>query len=133
VAIAAVDWTSYGRIIYEQVLSAREREYVESSRALGASQRRIMLRHILPNVATPAVVYATLDISQVILLMSALSFLGLGAQPPTSDWGTMIADGRVYIYSAWWISTFPGLAIMLTGTSFAILGDGLADALDRRR
>jgi peptide/nickel transport system permease protein len=133
VAIAAVDWTSYGRIIYGQVLSAREREYVESSRALGASQRRIMLRHILPNVATPAVVYATLDISQVILLMSALSFLGLGAQPPTSDWGTMIADGRVYIYSAWWISTFPGLAIMLTGTSFAILGDGLADALDRRR
>jgi peptide/nickel transport system permease protein len=133
VAIAAVDWTSYGRIIYGQVLSVREREYVESSRALGASQRRIMLRHILPNVATPAVVYATLDISQVILLMSALSYLGLGAQPPTSDWGTMIADGRVYIYSAWWISTFPGLVIMLTGTSFAILGDGLADALDRRR
>jgi peptide/nickel transport system permease protein len=84
-------------------------------------------------VVTPAVVYATLDISQVILLMSALSFLGLGAQPPTSDWGTMISDGRAYIYSAWWISTFPGLAIMLTGTSFAILGDGLADWLDRRR
>jgi peptide/nickel transport system permease protein len=133
VAIAAVDWTSYGRIIYGQVLSVREREYVESSRALGASQWRIMLQHILPNVATPAVVYATLDISQVILLMSALSYLGLGAQPPTSDWGTMIADGNTYIYSAWWISTFPGLAIMLTGISFAILGDGLADTLDRRR
>ncbi|HWE63299.1 MAG TPA: ABC transporter permease [Chloroflexota bacterium] len=133
VAIAAVDWTSYGRIIYGQVLSMREREYVEACRALGASPARIMLRHILPNVVTPAVVYATLDISQVILLMSALSFLGLGAQPPTSDWGTMISDGRAYIYSAWWISTFPGLAIMLTGTSFAILGDGLADWLDRRR
>ncbi|MDB5059929.1 MAG: transporter permease [Chloroflexi bacterium] len=133
VAIAAVDWTSYGRIIYGQVLSVREREFVESSRSLGASPVRIMLRHILPNVATPAVVYATLDISQVILLMSALSFLGLGAQPPTSDWGTMIADGRVYIYSAWWITTFPGLMIMLTGTSFAILGDGLADAMNRRR
>jgi peptide/nickel transport system permease protein len=92
-----------------------------------------MLRHILPNVITPAVVYATLDISQVILLMSALSFLGLGAQPPTSDWGTMISDGRVYIYSAWWVSTFPGFAIMISGMSFAFLGDGLADWLDRRR
>jgi len=133
VAIAVVDWTSYGRIIYGQVLSVREREYVESCRALGASQARIMLRHILPNVATPALVYATLDISQVILLMAALSFLGLGAQPPAADWGTMIADGRVYIYSAWWISTFPGLVIMVTGTCFAILGDGLADVMDRRR
>lgn len=133
IAIIAVDWTSYGRIMYGQVLSVREREYVESCRALGASPMRIMLRHILPNVATPALVYATLDICQVILLMSTLSFLGLGTQPPTSDWGTMIADGRAYIYSAWWISTFPGLAIMLVGTSFAILGDGLADWLDRRR
>jgi peptide/nickel transport system permease protein len=132
-AIIAVDWTAYGRIVYGQVLSVREREYVESCRALGMSPLRIMVRHILPNVATPAVVYATLDISQVILLMSALSFLGLGAQPPSADWGTMINDGQTYIYSAWWISTFPGLAIMLTGTSFAILGDGLADALDRRR
>jgi peptide/nickel transport system permease protein len=132
-AIVAVDWTAYGRIMYGQVLSVREREYVESCRALGMSPSRIMLRHILPNVATPALVYATLDISQVILLMSALSFLGLGTQPPSADWGTMINDGQTYIYSAWWISTFPGLAIMLTGTSFAILGDGLADALDRRR
>jgi peptide/nickel transport system permease protein len=132
-AIIAVDWTAYGRIIYGQVLSVREREYVESCRALGMSPSRIMLRHILPNVATPALVYATLDISQVILLMSALSFLGLGTQPPAADWGTMINDGQTYIYSAWWISTFPGLAIMITGTSFAILGDGLADALDRRR
>lgn len=133
IAIVAVDWTAYGRIMYGQVLSVREREYVESCRAVGASQSRIMLRHILPNVATPALVYATLDISQVILLMSALSFLGLGSQAPAADWGTMINDGQTYIYSAWWISTFPGLAIMLTGTSFAILGDGLADALDRRR
>lgn len=133
IAIIAVDWTTYGRIIYGQVLSVREREYVESCRAVGASNARIMLRHILPNVATPAVVYATLDISQVILLLSALSFLGLGAQPPQSDWGTMISDGRVYIYSAWWISTFPGFAIMVTGLCFALLGDGLADWLDRRR
>lgn len=133
IAIIAVDWTAYGRIIYGQVLSVREREYVEACQALGASRLRIMLRHILPNVATPAVVYATLDISQVILLLSALSFLGLGAQPPQSDWGTMIKDGQVYIATAWWLSTFPGLAIMATGTCFAILGDGLADWLDRRR
>jgi peptide/nickel transport system permease protein len=133
IAIVLVDWTTYARIIYGQVLTVREREYVEACRAIGSSNGRIMLRHILPNVITPAVVYATLDISQVILLMSALSFLGLGAQPPTSDWGTMISDGRVYIYSAWWVSTFPGFAIMISGMSFAFLGDGLADWLDRRR
>jgi peptide/nickel transport system permease protein len=133
IAIILVDWTTYARIIYGQVLTVREREYVEACRAIGSSNRRIMLRHILPNVVTPAVVYATLDISQVILLMSALSFLGLGAQPPQSDWGTMISDGRVYIYSAWWVSTFPGFAIMASGMSFAFLGDGLADWLDRRR
>lgn len=132
-AIIAIDWTTYGRITYGQVLTVREREYVEACKALGASPWRIMLRHVLPNVITPSVVYATLDISQVILLMSALSFLGLGAQPPTSDWGTMIKDGQVYIATAWWLSTFPGVAIMVTGICFAILGDGLADALDRHR
>ncbi len=133
IAIIIVDWTTYARIIYGQVLTVREREYVEACRAIGSSDGRIMLRHILPNVVTPAVVYATLDISQVILLMSALSFLGLGAQPPASDWGTMISDGRAYIYSSWWVSTFPGFAIMLSGMSFAFLGDGLADWLDQRR
>jgi peptide/nickel transport system permease protein len=133
IAIIIVDWTTYARIIYGQVLTVREREYVEACRAIGASDGRIMIRHILPNVVTPAVVYATLDISQVILLMSALSFLGLGAQPPQSDWGTMISDGRAYIYSSWWVSTFPGFAIMLSGMSFAFLGDGLADWLDQRR
>ncbi len=133
VAIAAVDWTTYGRIMYGQVLSVREREYVEACKATGMAPSRILLRHILPNVWTPALVYATLDITQVILLMSALSFLGLGVQPPNSDWGTMVSDGRAYIYSAWWISTFPGIAIMITGSCFAILGDGLAEALDNRR
>jgi len=133
IAVIAVDWTTYGRIIHGQVLTVREREYVEACRAVGVSNPRIMARHILPNVITPAVVYATLDISQVILLMSALSFLGLGAQPPQSDWGTMVSDGRVYIYSAWWICTFPGFAIMGTGMCFALLGDGLADWLDQRR
>jgi peptide/nickel transport system permease protein len=133
IAIIVVDWTAYGRIMYGQVLSAKEREYVEACRATGVSPLRIMLRHIIPNVITPSLVYATLDISQVILLMSALSFLGLGVQPPNADWGTMISDGRTYIYDAWWICTFPGLAIMITGTCFALLGDGLADSLDARR
>ncbi len=133
VAIAVVDWTTYARLVYSQVLSVRDREYVESCRALGMPSSRIILRHILPNVVTAAMVYATLDISQVILLISALSFLGLGAQPPTPDWGYMINEGRDLIYSSWWISTFPGIAVMLTGLAFSLLGDGLADALELPR
>ena len=133
IAIAVVDWTTYARLVYSQVLSVRDREYVESCRAIGMPSRRIIWRHILPNVATAAVVYATLDISQVILLISALSFLGLGAQPPTPDWGYMINEGRDLIYSSWWISTFPGIAVMITGLAFSLLGDGLADALELPR
>jgi ABC-type dipeptide/oligopeptide/nickel transport system permease subunit len=94
---------------------------------------RIIGRHILPNVVSAAVVYATLDISQVILLISALNFLGLGAQPPTPDWGYMVNEGRAFIYTQWWISTFPGIAVMLTGLAFSLLGDGLADALELPR
>ncbi len=130
VAIAVVDWTTYARLVHSQVLSVRERDYVEACRALGMPSRRIMWRHILPNVATAAVVYATLDISQVILLISALNFLGLGAQPPTPDWGYMVSEGRAFIYTSWWISTFPGIVIMITGLAFSLLGDGLADALE---
>ncbi len=130
VAIAAVDWTTYARLVHSQVLSVRERDYIESCHALGMPPLRIMRRHILPNVVTAAVVYATLDISQVILLISALSFLGLGAQPPTPDWGYMVNEGRAFIYNAWWVSTFPGIAVMITGLAFSFLGDGLADALE---
>ncbi len=130
IAIAVVDWTTYARLIHSQVLSVREREYVDACRALGMPAHRIMRRHILPNVATAALVYATLDISQVILLISALNFLGLGAQPPTPDWGYMVNEGRTFIYTSWWISTFPGIAIMITGLAFSLLGDGLADALE---
>ena len=130
VAIAVVDWTTYARLVHSQVLSVREREYVDACRALGMPATRIMWRHILPNVVTAAVVYATLDISQVILLISALNFLGLGVQPPTPDWGYMINEGRNFIYTQWWISTFPGIAVMLTGLAFSLLGDGLADALE---
>ena len=130
VAIAVVDWTTSARLVQSQVLSVREPDYEESCRALGMPSWRIIWRHILPNVATAAVVYATLDISQVILLISALNFLGLGAQPPTPDWGYMVNEGRTFIYTQWWISTFPGIAVMLTGLAFSLLGDGLADALE---
>jgi peptide/nickel transport system permease protein len=133
VAIAVVDWTTYARLIHSQVLSVRERDFVEACRACGMSPARILLRHILPNVALAAVVYATLDVCQVILAISSLSFLGLGAQPPTPDWGYMINEGRGFTALAWWISTFPGLAVLLTGLAFSFLGDGLADALNTRR
>ena len=130
VAIAVVDWTTYARLIHGQVLSMREREYVEACRAVGMSSPRIIVRHILPNVASAALVYATLDITQVILAISGLSFLGLGMQPPTPEWGYMINDGRSLIYQSWWISTFPGIAVMITTLAFSVLGDGLAGALE---
>jgi peptide/nickel transport system permease protein len=133
IAIVVVDWTTYARLLHGQVLSTREREYVMASQALGSSPWAILRHQILPNVIAPALVYATLDVSQVILLMAALSFLGLGTQPPTPDWGYMINEGRTFIYQQWWISTFPGLAIMVTGLAFSLLGDGLADALELPR
>jgi peptide/nickel transport system permease protein len=133
VAIAVVDWTTYARLIHSQVLSVRERDFVEACKAFGMHPTRILFRHILPNVAVAAVVYATLDVCQVILAVSALSFLGLGAQPPTPDWGYMINEGRGFTSLAWWISTFPGLAVLLTGLAFSFLGDGLADTLNTRR
>lgn len=133
VAIAVVDWTTYARLVHSQVLSVREREYVEACRAMGMPSWRIIWRHILPNVATAALVYATLDISQVILTMAALSYLGLGSQPPTPDWGDIINDGQTLIYTSWWISTFAGIAVMITGLAFSLLGDGLADALELPR
>lgn len=133
IAIIAVDWTTYARLMHSQVLSVREREFVAASTALGGSSTWILRKQILPNVVTPSLVYSSLDVSQVILLMAALSFLGLGAQPPTPDWGYMINEGRTFIYSQWWISTFPGIAVMLTGLAFSLLGDGLADVMDLRR
>lgn len=133
IAIVAVDWTTYARLIHSQVLSVREREFVLASTSLGGSSWWILRKQVLPNAVTPSLVYASLDVSQVILLMAALSFLGLGAQPPTPDWGYMINEGRTFIYTQWWISTFPGIAVMVTGLAFSLLGDGLADAMDLRR
>ena len=114
------------------MLSLREREFIEAARALGFSRRRIILRHVIPNVLAPVIVTATLGVGNVIVLEAGLSFLGLGLQPPTPSWGSMVSDGRAHLLDAWWISTFPGLAIVLTVVAFNLVGDGLRDALDPR-
>jgi peptide/nickel transport system permease protein len=133
IAVAIVAWVSYSRLIRSEILVAKQREYVEAARSMGASDGRIILRHILPNVISSALVFAMADVILYIVLVASLSFLGLGAQPPTPEWGAMIMEGRTFIGSAWWISTFPGLAIVITGMAFSIFGDGLADALRMQR
>jgi ABC-type dipeptide/oligopeptide/nickel transport system permease subunit len=130
--IAFVNWTYIGRIIRGQVLSLREKEFVESARALGASNTRIMFREILPNLVAPMIVYATLVIPQNILLEAALSFLGVGVQPPDASWGQMLADATGIFDTAWWYMVFPGAALLLTVLAFNLLGDGLQDALNPR-
>jgi peptide/nickel transport system permease protein len=125
-------WMSVARIVRGEVLTLREREFVQAARVLGMSDGRIIWRHIIPNTLAPVIVYATLGIGNTILVEASLSFLGLGVQPPTPSWGNMINDGRDSLITAWWISTFPGLAIVLTVVAFNLLGDGLRDALDPR-
>lgn len=125
-------WPSTARLVRGEVLSLREREFIEAARALGYSRRRIILRHLVPNTLGPVIVAATLGIGETIVLEAGLSFLGIGVQPPTPSWGTMVADGRAELLGAWWISTFAGLAIVFTVLSFNLVGDGLRDALDPR-
>jgi peptide/nickel transport system permease protein len=132
VVIGVSSWVVYARIVRGAVLSLREREFVQAALALGGGDGRVLLRHILPNALTPWLVVATLDMARVIVIESALSFLGLGVQPPTPTWGGMLADGRVYISTAWWLATFPGLAILITVLGINLFGDGLRDTLDPR-
>jgi peptide/nickel transport system permease protein len=132
VVIGVSSWVVYARIVRSAVLSLREREFVQAALALGGGDGRVVLRHILPNALTPWLVVATLDMARVIVIESALSFLGLGVQPPTPTWGGMLADGRVYISTAWWLATFPGLAILVTVLGINLFGDGLRDTLDPR-
>src|SRR5205823_2636532 len=131
--IAFVNWTYIARIVRGQVLSLREKEFVEAARALGASNRRILFREILPNLTAPIIVYTTLIIPTNILFEAALSFLGVGVQPPNPSWGAMIADATDIFDSAWWYMLFPGLALVLTVLAFNLVGDGLQDALNPRR
>ncbi|HEV7527982.1 MAG TPA: ABC transporter permease [Solirubrobacteraceae bacterium] len=130
--IAFANWTYIFRIVRGLVLSLREREFVDASRSLGASDARIMFREILPNLVAPVIVYATLLIPLNILLEAALSFLGVGVRPPTASWGQMIAAATPIFNTAWWYMTFPGLALLLTVLAFNLLGDGLQDALNPR-
>ena len=130
--IGVSSWVVYARIVRGAALSLREREFVQAAQALGSRDGRILMRHVLPNVFTPWLVVATLDMARVIVIESALSFLGLGVQPPTPTWGGMLADGRVYISTAWWLATFPGLAILITVLGINLFGDGLRDTLDPR-
>ena len=125
-------WVIYARIVRGTTLSIKEKEFVQAAEALGATQRWIMFRHILPNVLTPVIVIATLYVGRMILIESALSFLGVGVPPPTPTWGGILGDGRAYIDTAWWIALFPGLAIMITVLGVNLVGDWLRDYLDPR-
>jgi len=123
---------TYARLVRASVLAARENLYVEAARALGGRDLGILVRYILPNVVAPLIVTATLGLGTAILSAAALGFLGLGSQPPQPEWGRMLSEGRDYLREAWWISTFPGLGIMLTVLAMNLLGDGLRDLLDPR-
>ena len=131
-AIAVTYWPAFGRVVRGATMAERAKDYVDAARVLGASGSRVMLRHLLPNVLSPIIVQLTVAISQAIIIESSLSYLGLGTQPPTPSWGTMINEGRTFLEIAPWISVFPGLAIMGAVLAFNLLGDGLRDVLDPR-
>jgi peptide/nickel transport system permease protein len=130
--IAFVNWTYIARIIRGQVLSLREKEFVDAARSLGASNRRILFKELLPNLVAPIIVYSTLIIPQNVLFEASLSFLGVGIQPPDASWGQMLADATDVFDTAWWYMMFPGAALLLTVLAFNLLGDGLQDALNPR-
>jgi len=132
IAVGISATPGYARLVRGSVLSTKENVYVEAAVAVGVPDRLIIWRHILPNVLAPVIIFSTLGLAGAILTGAALSFLGLGVQPPTPEWGTMLSEGRNYLRIAWWIATFPGLAIMVTVLSINMLGDGLRDALDPR-
>jgi len=132
IAVGLVYWGGFARVVRGQVLSLREWEFVTAARAIGAHDVRIMFRHIVPNIIAPVIVMATLMMGDAILIEATLSFLGMGAQPPTPSWGSILASGRAYLILAPWVTLFPGIAIMLTVLGFNLLGDGLRDALDPR-
>jgi peptide/nickel transport system permease protein len=133
VLLTAFIWVPFARLVRGEVLSAREKEYVEAARCLGASDRRVAVTHILPNVLSPVIVLSTFSVASMIIAESALSFLGLGVPPPTPTWGSMLNDGRGYLDTAWWMSVVPGVAITLTIMGVNFLGDALRDALDPRQ
>ena len=130
IAVGLSDVPLYVRLVRGTVLSAKENGYVEAAKGIGCSRRLIIMRHILPNIVAPFIVVTTLEVANAILLSATLSFLGMGAQPPSPEWGAMLNEGRRYIRTAWWMITFPGLMIMISVLGINLLGDGLRDALD---
>jgi peptide/nickel transport system permease protein len=132
-AIAVTWWPWYARLVRGEAASVTRRPYVESSRTLGVSHRRILLRHVLPNASTPVLVQISMDAGGVLLTAAAISFLGLGAQNPTPEWGLMVSQGAGYFSTQWWYATFPGLAILVTAMAFNLIGDGLRERLDPKR
>lgn len=129
IAVALVGWVSYARIVRARTLVLRQSDFVLAARSLGFRPARILLRHIVPNAIAPAVVFSMSDAVLYILLGSSLSYLGLGVEPPTAEWGVMIAEGQTYIATAWWMTTFPGFAIALLALAFSLFADGLAEVL----
>jgi ABC-type dipeptide/oligopeptide/nickel transport system permease subunit len=132
VAVGLASAPVYVRLVRGVALSVRNQTFVEAARALGASDRRILFRHVLPNCTAPVIVQSTLQLGTAILTAAGLGFLGLGVKPPTPEWGTMLGEGQTYLFSSWYMATFPGLAIFLSVLAFNLLGDGLRDALDPR-
>ncbi|RLG34371.1 nickel ABC transporter permease subunit NikC [Methanosarcinales archaeon] len=132
IALIVVEWTSYARVVRGSILSIKDQMFVEAARGLGAGDIYLLTRHVLPNTLSPLIVMATLGIGYIILTAAGLSFLGLGVQPPTPEWGVMLNDGRLFMRSAPHIMIFPGLAIMITVLAFNFLGDGLRDMMDPR-
>jgi peptide/nickel transport system permease protein len=133
IALAVAGWGSYTRLVRGSILEVKEREFVDAARAMGVPPHRITIRHLIPTVASPLLVLGTLNLGTVVLATAGLSFIGLGAQPPTPEWGTMLSQGRHHLQSAWWITNVPGVAIMCTVLGFNLLGDGLRDALDPKQ
>jgi peptide/nickel transport system permease protein len=132
IVMGITGWVIYARVVRAEVLSLREKEFITSVKALGGSNGRIIFNHLLPNVIPPIIVIITLEMARMIIMEAALSFLGLGIQPPTPTWGGMLADGRVYLVTSWWLATFPGLVIMLVVLGINLLGNWLRDMLDPR-
>jgi len=133
IIIGLTGWMGVARLVRAEVLSLKSRDFVSAARVLGASDLRIIFRHILPNALSPVLVSATLGVAGAILTESALSFLGIGVQPPTPSWGNILTSGKDYIEFAWWLSLFPGVAILVTVLSYNLVGEGIRDALDPRR
>ncbi len=132
IAISAVNWIIYARLMRGEVMAQAQRDYAAAARVMGYGPVRIIFRHLLPNAISPLLTYWMTDMALAILLGSSLGYLGLGAQPPTAEWGVLISDGKNFINTAWWMSVFPGVAIVLAGSGFSLFGDGLASVLRRR-